>query len=459
MAAMVVTVAMDMTVKSAPGDISRHLNDRAANRRPRNTVLWRCSAVLLVLSGSAANAAEFDYEFWLGATYSDNIARTEESEVDETVALTGFSLTASSESNRFEGDLDAAFEYREYLDDSFDSELIPDVSGSLVVKLLPSVFHWVFEDDFGVTQNDPFGVSTPENREDVNVFATGPDWYIRFGKRTTFVLQGRFRDSYFELSDVDNTTTSGTISLVRSISRNRSVSLNASVDAVRYDRTLSIDEFDRRYAYFGFSSEVSRGAFEFQLGVNEVDLPDDTRSGAFASVSLVRSLSSRSQFTVAYDQRYSDAGDVFSRFGALGALGTDFREVIPVDDPFETRRFSAAYSYNRNAVTVNGTAYWSEDSYELRTDLTSERVGGSANLSVALRSGLTLRGRVALDDREFTVDGQSDRDTSVGVYADTRMTRLLSFTLGYEYLDRSSDRGQSFSENRYVLRVNFSPAD
>ena len=415
--------------------------------------------LLMVTSvvGTSIKAAEVNYEFRSGVSYSDNIRRDVANEQDQTIAILGFKINAKGESLRFEGILSADVEYNDYLDDVFDETVFSSFNGLAILKFAPDIFHWIIEDKFGFLKRNPFGVDTPENRENINTFSTGPYFSIPMGGRTTIDFNGRYRVTNFEISDSDNTALTGTLSLVRSMTPNRFVSLNLSADRVEFDNAELYGAFDRQSAYLGFSSRISRGDLRITVGINELHDNGIVFSGTLASIKWSRNISNLSTVSVDYSQKLSDAGNFFYSFDSAGALPGTANDIVPIADPFENQTVSLAYTYSKNRTEFSMSAYARRDEYQSASDFDSENIGVTVKLSRKLGAGWGLGAAGRLSNRHFPISDRKDDYLDLIFNVDRRLTRIMSITFAYRYADRSSNSGDDYSESRYTLLIRFTP--
>jgi len=243
---------------------------RSFEARSRQAISLAMSIFLCSVLSSYGNATDLTYEISAGAGRSDNIGRTETNTTEETIALLGLKLNLAHLSRRIDLSLVTDLEYRSYLDDTFDDETVGALAADLVVQLAPELLSWAFEYRFGNLQTNPFQPNTPTNRENAQSFTTGPDLHLRLGSLTAFEVSGRYGSNKFEASDIDNDILSGRISLVRDLSKHRSISLNTTADKVEFnDRTIN-DNYDRLTAYLGLESEISDGTLSLKAGVNQL---------------------------------------------------------------------------------------------------------------------------------------------------------------------------------------------
>ena len=412
--------------------------------------------VVLLLMPALSEAADVNYEFRAGVIYSDNIRRTDVGTEDQTIAILGFSIDMSGESKRFEGSLAVDLEYLDYLDDVFDQELLPEVDAMALFKLAPDIFEWVFNYKLGVINRDPFGVDTAINRENINVFSTGPKLSLKLGSRTSIDLEGRYRDTSFEISNSDNSTVGGRLSLVRALTPKRSLSANVSADRIEFDDIDLYGAFDRLSAYIGFSSRVSRGDISIQLGINELHDAGETFSGTLASIAWNRRISEISTVAFRYDRRFSDAGNFFKDFDNIGEQPGSPGGTIPIADPFENRSTSISYNYERNRTNLSVSAYFSEDQYQTATQFDSINTGGSLNVSRHFGSGWVAQLGLSFGRRNFDNADREDDYRLATVGLAKQITRTLTLNLTYNRNERASNIALAeYVENRVSLTISY----
>ncbi|MCH8179585.1 MAG: hypothetical protein IIA02_07365, partial [Proteobacteria bacterium] len=252
---------------------------------------------VVLLSVDVLAEDEFGYEFRVGGQHTDNPFRTEVDQIDESIFISGLKLTASKETSRFSGSIDSDFEYRHYVDGSFDDENTSSLKADAAFFMVQNTLSWVATNTFGVLISDPFQPETPDNRENINVFGTGPDLDIRLGSRTTLRFGGRYRNVWLEKSDNDYNALEGNIALIGALSPNRSMSLNFSSSRIEFDDTELNSNFDRLSAYIQFFSRASRGTISLDAGYNEIHDFGEVFSSVLARLSISRNISASSSIT------------------------------------------------------------------------------------------------------------------------------------------------------------------
>ncbi len=402
-------------------------------------------------------AAEIEYEIRVGASRSDNIARTDMAEIEETVALFGLELNLQHESRRLEASVVTDLEYRNYTDDTFDNEVVGSLNADLVFQIAPDILSWVIRDQFGNLQTNPFEANTPANRQNINRFSTGPDLIIRMGSVTRVELGGRYFINKYEVSDIDSDVLSGRLSLVRALSPRRSLSLNVTADRIEFDNTTLNSNYDRQGAYIGFHSEISRGSLAINLGYNEIHDDGEVFDGNLINVEWTRELSASTTFKLAYDEGLTDASDSLDQNQEAGGGFGDVQRTPGVSDPFENKRFSAGIDFSRDSNSFFISAMYNKDEYVtlsgLDRDWSELRVGVSRVLGSAWR--FRLEGGIR--KTEFVVSGREDDDTILRAGLSRQLSRTIAINLDFTRFDRdSSESGTNYVENVASLTFSFS---
>ena len=123
--------------------------------------------------------ADLNLDAEIGAEHSDNVRRVATDEQSDTIGTARVTLTLEEMRPRLEARIAADVQYRHYFDDSYDSEVVGGLSGDVAWSILPERFIWIVQDNYGQIAADRAQPDTPDNREDINYFTTGPDLRLR----------------------------------------------------------------------------------------------------------------------------------------------------------------------------------------------------------------------------------------------------------------------------------------
>ncbi len=407
----------------------------------------------LALMGASATHAQVTFEVAAGLGHSDNISRVEEGEIDETLASLGVDLRWEEKTRRLEGDALVDLSYVEYLDNTYDGEVVGIAEANFDFGIIPERFHWVLEDSFGQSQSDPFTPVTPETRENVNVLSTGPDFYLRFGQAMNARFFGRYSDTRFETSPLDAQRTTLGLAVGRELSARSRTALNFVADDSRFDEEGQTD-YKRRSAFLSYDLDGGgRTTISSRLGYSWLEMDGgDEDGGLLMDLSISRDLTSSSTVELALSQEFSDAGEALT-----DVTGGGTSQITSTSDPFESSEASLAWSFNRNRTSLGARVAYNERSYETQTAFDSKRLLYSLDFGRVLRPTLRFNLTGSFTTEEFGNVGTETDDWTVGMTLDWRFGRQLGARLRAERAGRSSTVvGGDYLENRAFLEFTYS---
>ena len=137
-----------------------------------------CALACIAPALSAAQGVAESELIWsleAGAEHTDNVARAPVDEESETVGVGRFNIAVDAVRPRLTANIGANLEYRDYVDEAFQSELVGGLDGFVSYAFVPERFIWVVTDNYGQIANQRTLADSPDNRQNVNYFSTGPD--------------------------------------------------------------------------------------------------------------------------------------------------------------------------------------------------------------------------------------------------------------------------------------------
>lgn len=414
-------------------------------------------AISLICGVHFAHGAEVDVEYRLGGTYSDNARRTAPNESSDTIATAGLWLDVSEVSRRFDGTLTINVDHNVYTEDTFEDETIVSLAGKAEIKLAPRIFSWIVTNNLGQLNTDPFQPDTPINRENVNRFSTGPRLNLRLGDVTALELGGQYRNTWFEIGNFDNDVISGNISLVRALTKARSISINVTASRIEYDDSGLYSSFDRQSAFLAIQSRISRGTLNVEIGVNEIHDRGTTSDGILARLFWSREISSASSVSLEYDRRFSDAGDLFQRYQEIDTDTDVISPFTTAADPLEISRITAGYHFSKHENDFNLSFSQNEFNYEndgfLDRNISAVVITAHRRIGAAWRVGLIARVKRIDYGQSVRVDDDSDLSVSLS----RQLSRSVRVKVMLRNVVRKSDAaGFNYEENRYSVDVTYS---
>lgn len=391
----------------------------------------------------------------VGIGYSDNIARVPVNETDETIGTVGFELDWAERTRRIRGEAVADLSYFEYMDDTFDSELVGTANGTLALGIVPETLQWVFQDTFGQAQADPFSPMSPENREDLNYFSTGPDLTVRLGSTGFGRLFGRWSVTSYEESPLDAERTTAGVAVGRRASPRSELSLNAVTESVDFDRDLATD-FDRDSVFVGWELDASRTTINAQVGYTWLQRDGDEENGnALLNLVVTRDISASSVLALTLGSQLGDAADSLRTELQGGVVGGG-AQITATPDPFENRLASLEWRYGRGRTGFALGVAWNEEDYESLTLFDRTRYSYTASFYRQLAATVDFELRGALEKEEFDNVALDTEELRFGAILNWRTWRTLGFRLSAERYDRDTSNGTGeYQENRAFLTMTY----
>jgi len=411
------------------------------------------AAIVAALCATSANAAEFHYGAEVGVGTSDNIRRVPTAEESETILTTGIELAILRNEGRLHADVDVDLSYYDYQDNAYDGEVTGMANADLRYLFVPGRFEWVLVDSFGQSELDPFAASTPDNRENINYFTTGPDITARIGSAGSLTLFGRYSATQFEESDFDDERLLGGLSFARELSARSNVSLNATAERVEFDDETVGSNYDRQSAFLRYEIEGARTTIAAEAGYTEIHDNDSTSSSPLFELDISRNLSPRSVLNFSGGIRSSDASSALRAGSELGGGFPGGPDQVSSTDPFETRQVSLGWNFTTPRTQLDLSAGYEEDRYESSSLLDRERRNYRASVSRQLTPRLTLRAQGSLIESDYSSADASDDETQLGLYLSWNATGRFFIEAEVENFNRdSSNPLTEFDETRAFLR-------
>jgi len=403
--------------------------------------------------------ADLTYRVDAGLGYSDNIRRTPTAEVSENIATAGLDLGWKDKTRRLSADVDINGDYLHYRDGTFDDEFVGLGNGELTFGIVPDHFTWLVQDSFGQSQSDPFAPATPETRENINYFTTGPDLIARLGSGNSLRLFGRYSQTDYERSLFDSDRTGVGAAFARQLAAQTQIALQGSEEHIRFDDTPASD-YDQSNAFARYSTRGARTDVAIEGGYSwlERDGGNSKTSGPVARLDVTREVSAASRVSVSLGTQFSDSSQALR--GAVGQPVGGGTGVTSAPEPFENRFVDLSWNFTRNRTGFGLRASWNEDQYDREFDTQAtqpDRNRWVYELTLSRRFTPNVTGTLigSYTDEEFkTVPLLTSDELRIGGTLDWQFGRHTGVSLLVERYERnSSDVSTEYTENRGFLTL------
>jgi hypothetical protein len=419
---------------------------------PRSVQL---AAITIALSVPWAARGEFGTQTSLG--YSDNIDRVEVGGRSDRI------LTAviGGEAGQPYGELERHARWQagaiQYLDDTFGDEGIATLDAAADFALIERRLLWRMDDQLGLQSLSVLGASTPDTREQVNYFTTGPALVLPISDAVAFSSQLSLADVWYEEQPLGNTRTGLQAGFEFGLGPRRSLGIFASQDEYRFDETLIYSDYERRQVFLQFDTRRRRGTLRTAIGTSALHGLGEPQDGAMIEIDWQRTVSSYGTFGVLVQRGFSDAGEAFQFNQTLGGGAATSRYIAGVSNPMERSHIAAQFGYSKARTTAAASYYWTREDYvgldnALNRDIPFLEASVSRELSPRMR--FDARGTYGEQDSIDTDTKDRERRVSLGLTWDVGRRANLNVELA-RFERQSTIAGASYQENRAFVTFGY----
>ena len=409
-----------------------------------------------LFANAAARAAELSYGLDVGVGHSDNITRVEENQQDESIASLGGQLRLDHDSKRLRANVATRLEYLDYLDDTYDGEVVGNLVGNAVMDIVEDRLTWTLEDTFGQTTQNQFAASTPDNRENVNFLSTGPDLSLSLGSRNKLLLNGRYVDVHYEDSELGNQRVRGSLALRRDLSDATNVSINVTTEQVSFDDDAESGDYDNNEAFLSYSLDAARTTMSIDAGATEITSDGESNSSWLGRLELTRRASSSLTVGLELGHDFSDAGNEFANLQADQPGSTDPVSVQQTAMPFENTYGSVFGRFARNRTGLQLRAGYYDESYDAQPLFDRKRITLTLSVDRTLNASLSAIVSANYSRQEYDALDRKFADLAATFGVRWKVSRSSFVSFDYQYLNRNDDEGGSdYSASEIWVRFGY----
>lgn len=416
------------------------------------------SAALLPLS---AMGAEVSWAVDAGVAHSDNARLTESDEISDQLMAVGGQLVVERETRRLRVAFDGEGNYIHYRDGTFDNDFVARATGSAVLGIVPDRILWTFNDTFGQVAVNELQAITPNNRQWLNHFSTGPDFILSLTDQVDLRAEGRFGISQYENArQADTRTWGGTLRLVRNVSRSTSLELAASQNRVDYD-IESIQDSDYQSVYGRISTVRARQTLTLDVGANRVDLGETDNINPLVRMNWARRITPSWGLNIGLRSEYQTFTQRFTADAGGDLPGTGTSRLV--ETPTETYSGNVMFTFERPRTRVAfGGEYTTLDYKGL--DSTEENYWGvraeiNRRLTPQLQAFATYRfyqnDYGDIEDIDAVAFRRDRHQATAGL--DWLMGRRTALTFGYGFDNSSGNRAEvrRYTQNMLYMQLSY----
>lgn len=392
--------------------------------------------------------------------YSDNLGRIENGEESEPLIVAGFGGHSQTASSALEGEVSWEIGAVEYLNDGADDEPLIFLDGSAEFQLIDRRFSWLLTNRVNRLSTDPFVPATPESREYMNYFVTGPTFMAPLGSDLAVDLGITYTDIWYEERALDNSGTGARVGLQFNLAARQSLGVYAAAQEVEYDESAVYQDYRRHQAFFQYVTDRPRGDIRFALGRSEIRRSGEPdRDSPMVELSWARTVSAFGSVSVELRHGLFSANNLFDLRGTAAVDLESIEYLAEFGEPYELGDVSVRYGFAKPRTSVELGLSWQEQTYDEGSALDRELASWELTLARNLNRRISMNVSYFSVSQEFVLGGQQDDDRRAGVGLAWRLGRNSEVGIQAVHYERSSSiPGSVYRENRVFLSFSYGAA-
>lgn len=414
-----------------------------------------------LLAGTARSAAprdHFTYSLGAGAEYSDNRLGTQTPAVSDVwlSPRAEFSLlhTGQRLQMRGEGQLHSERSLRGVADDRLQARLALSADWAI----LPKRLYWTFQDIANVQAIDPLAPDTPNNRQQTNVFLSGP--VLDLGNPQTLLgrVEGRFADARAEETPAfDHRRSTLALSLQRQSDPIRRFALGAQSSRVAFAEGGDLNDFRRQDLFVQYDHELPWIGLTGIVGATRVRrAAGDSLSRALLRAKLRFSYGGNDGFELEAIDELSDAGrELAFAIDADERLQQETRRALVGPDVHRLRSVAFEWHHRGRRSEFSVSPFARDYAYlQASPGLERRSRGLRVTASLAMSPLLGLHAHAGSAWFDFAAPERHDRDSYLSVFLERQLSPRWSLRTGVSRFVRHSDLcGAGYGSNGLSLYI------
>lgn len=422
-----------------------------------NNSVQRALLCMVLLSPAVVMAAQVQVQGDIGIGHSDNIGRVSTGRQDTTITSLGLQFSVLRETRRLNADIHGDVAWLDYSQGDFSSEIIGNVGAAVRVFLVEDHVSWSFDDTFGQTRRDLFSAATPDNRENINYFSTGPTLRLNVGDAYHLDARARYALVSYEESPFDSSRASSLLSLERTLSANSRVSVQIGNQRIEPRGAAIFASYDRNEAYLQYDANGARTTALVDIGAAQIRRYDKNSTTLLMRFEVSRKVG-LSSFSVKARREFTDAGNSLQegREQLPGVDIDDAQSLAQTNDPFISQGAELGWNIAGRRTAIGISAGWFDENYFSSSSADRQRLTLGASATRQLGPRLSANAGVFFEKFDYRDVIGDNKQVSADLGVSWRPGRRLSVALSGNHARFSSElAGRGSSETRFWLRLRY----
>jgi hypothetical protein len=424
--------------------------------QPRSALFMPVSLALLI-HAATSRAAEPGYLISVGVIETDNVQRVSSGGSNDTIFEQEASFNWHEQRPLFNADIEADLSHLTYVPRTFSDEVIGNFIGSGRLAIVPQYFFWNISDNFGQGITDATQAVTPQNRENINFYSTGPQALLPLSAVEILDLNGTYGRASYQNSPLNSQRFGGGAGYIHLLSATAEVSVNVHQERLEYSNNTLNPGYNLQEAFAHFDIKGRRTTLAIDGGYDRVTgLGGLSSGGALARIQLSRKVSGSSTLSFSVGRQYSDSVGAFQMSQVLGGANLNTQQGVQVGGPFNMTFVTGGWNFSRNRTQFGIDVSHFRDSYVENRISDDNRTEVNLHISRQLTPTMRLALSEFLDRLVFENEPGTSTNTTTDARLSWQMSRRISMTFAYDYSRRTSDApGSAYTQNTVWVSIGY----
>ena len=428
------------------------MNARASSR----TLRWAVSLTLACAAGAALAAEESSLvTLGLGAEYTDNVRRVTDGEEADTVVTASLNADIRRTTTRFDTGFNADLAYDYFTEGSYDAGVRGNAVLAFEGQIVRQRLSWYVDDSFGQLPLASLAPDTPDNRENFNVFTTGPRFTQPFGSRTRLILTGVYEIETYEQTPVDAKRTGADLALRRDISPSQYLEVTATTRDTRYDDDV-YDDYDMDEYYLTWSATGAKTELTLSAGETRLSFPGRDDNSAMYRLDAERKVGSYGTLSLVGRSQKATTAEAFRTEQGAGAPTLATGPIAAVGEPFDYDYVGLGYDLGGRHLSGSLLASSGRYRYDTNSINNHDRKALNGSVDWIVSPTWTVGFGLEYAHETYELIDQDYKELGYLFDATLRLSRTLSLEFGAARFDRNGAAGSSaYDETRARIMVTY----
>ncbi len=408
------------------------------------------SIIFLGALSTSSYSYTFTPEVGVNVEQHSNIAKDATNQEDTTVSpYFGFNFRETN--STLDAHIDFLVTHEEYVDDTFSSLDLFDITAFADWSIVPQRFVWAFDDYATTQQISAIDASNPDNLQTVNVFSTGPDLILSEG---VWSALGKLRlgSTTYSESGEDSIFYGGSFAVTREINEYSRVATGVIYRTNDFDEE-GLSDYDVGKVFAEYSRDLPAGKLLTGIGASYADINNE-KDDTLPYFKLLLSYTPTGFFTIdlsAVNEFSDDAGRAYdatasrqvSQNNEVGSTLAGTRQ----PGVYRSRNLSLAGRYTTSLVSFALRGFYTEESFveggrfdvEAGTGFDTEEAGIAANMTRLLSERMALNIGGMYKETDYPQQNFTDEELNASASLDYRISRKLFIGVGVLREERKSN--------------------